>query len=146
MQDPQDYDTADLPLDTTEQPEAPPAQAPAKPKTFRSKYTEAFMLKCRANRDPNGPDQMLLTALVGCDVPHKSVDAAFNLPEGTVQKYLLSGKAVPINELASFDDDAAMMVFDMLSDLHSAAAFKGSDLKIAGVLQAMLAFKLRVDE
>lgn len=146
MQDPQDTSTAELPLDHPEPPEAPPAQAPAKPKAFRSKYTEAFLLKCRANRDPNGPDQMLLQALVGCDVPHKSVDAALNMPEGTVQKYLLSGQPVKVNDDVEFNDDAALMVFDMLYALHSASAFKGSDLKIVGVLQAMLAYKLQTDE
>jgi len=141
MQDPKDDYTQSIPLE----PQAPPEE-PTKPKTFRSKYTEAFLLKCRANRDPQAPDQMLLAALVGCDVPHKSVDAAFKMPEGTVQKYLLTGKPATINESAEFDDSAALLVFDMLSDLHAANAFKGADLKLIGVLQAMLTFKMRAEE
>lgn len=145
MQDPQDTTTPELPLEHSETPAAPEPQA-TRPKSFRSKYTEAFRLKCAANRDPNAVSLMLLQALVGCDVPHKSVDVAFNMPEGTVQKYLLSGLPVVIDETKTFNDDMALVVFDILFFLHENKAFKGNDLKITGVLQAMLAYKLQVDE
>ena len=167
MQDPQDTSTADLPLDTPEQPTTtemitfkvdkdwaapeqptpPPSAEPAKRKaTPRAKYTEAFVVKCQANRDPEHPSLMLLKALMGCGVAHKAVDQAFNWPEGTVQKYLTTGKNVELAPGVAFDDGMALIVFDMLSDLHEAQAFKGNDLTIAGVLRAMMAFKTRVDE
>ncbi len=148
MIDTDDYVTAPLPLDAGEpasQEQAAPEQAaPAKRKSSpRAKYTDAFVLKCTANRDPDSASVMLLTALRGCGIAHKSVDEALGIPEGTVLAYLTKNAPQVDTETGEvyFDDARAFEVFDMLYALVSAQAFSGTGLHITGVLTAMLSFK-----
>jgi hypothetical protein len=110
------------------------SQAPAKKAILRTKYTDAFVMKCKSNKATDAPSVMLLTALIGCNIPHRMVDEMFNVPAETCKKYLETGSS------PAFSDDDALEVFDMLYTLRTNDAVKASGLDTLGVLKAMKAY------
>lgn len=134
MIDPNDNATGELPIDTP----APTPPAVVKRKASpRAKYTEAYIVRCTANRTNDHPAVILLTALVGTGTPHRVVDAVLGFPEETTSRYLTAG--VPIETPDGvFDETHAMVMFDMLYRLKTNDAFSEKGLNAVGVLKAML--------
>lgn len=112
-----------------------------KKKVSRARWNDAQVAAiCAKHGEDSGPG-WLARALAGCNIPHKTVDAALLAPEGTVMTFLKNGAAVHYtvgDAPAKLDTDVALEVAVACGRLKQADAFTAKGLDVGAVLQVLL--------